>query len=351
MLDAVETAPDVFVVVLDAYARSDVLEQQFAFDNTRFESALADLGVAVVPLAKSNYDATQVSVASLLDARYPAVGDSDDPSLWRLHTTYAGDNALFTSLRAAGHEIHLFDNAWTFTQCGPIVDHCYSTLLTEIDHVIAQRTPLPLVMTSLLIDPWTRGSVDQLRQATDLARTASDRPRLVFVHALIPHAPFQLNEVCQEYSDSRLDGYAFIDESPGHLEVRRTAYVAQLECTNSLVIDLVAAIPADAIILITGDHGPKPTDVDPDRSIGTTPEQVLARFGTFTAYRFPEPCDSVPDGASLVVTAASLFNCVGIPVTDEIARTPDQAERYFMWEPADGEGRVTEVSSIVARVP
>ena len=347
-IDAAESSGDVFVVVLDAYGRSDVLERQFGFDNTPFESALADLGVFVLRGVKSNYAYTEVSVTSLLDARYTAVGHDDDPSLFALRDIYAGDNALFGALDAADYQIHFFDNAWTFTQCGPIVDHCYSTVLNEIDHVLAQRTPLPYLIDSLRIDPWTRESVAQLREAASLAEAPSDRKRFVFVHALIPHAPFQLDESCEEYWNPRLDGYGFEGESPADSGVRRKAYVAQLRCTNSLILELIAAIPRDAIVFVTADHGPRPIGVGEAPSTGTATDEILARFGTFTAYRFPEECEAIPHEVSLIEAAAGLFGCLGIPVTDEPARTPVQPARYFRWELVDGGVEVTDITSSVA---
>ena len=346
-----ESSPDVFVVVLDAYGRSDVLLDGFGFDNTPFELSLADLGVDTVRFAKSNYSATAVSVASILQASYPVIGNEDDVPVWMLREIHAGNNALFKALHAAGYETHLFDNAWTFTQCRSLVELCHSTVLDEMDHAVAQRTPLTHFIPSLRIDPWVSGSVQQLRQAATVAGTRSDRPRLVFLHALIPHAPFQLNANCQQFWDPRLDGYEFAGDSPADLKVRSAAYIEQLQCTNSLVLNLVEAAPRDAILLITGDHGPRPTDFQPARSIGTAPDEILARWGTFTAYRFPEECEPIPDTATLVVVGARLFGCLGLPIPDDPARTPEQPSRFFGWQSLGEETKVTDLSSVVASIP
>jgi hypothetical protein len=341
-------SPDVYVVVLDAYARSDVLRGDFGLDNSDFEEALAELGVQIVPDALANYTFTMASIASLLDGRYPLIGRPDDATVHSLEATYAGDNALFVGLRAGGYETHLFENAWTFTRCGRFVEYCHRSLLTELDHAIFERTPVPHVVNSLRISPWVRGSVDQLRAAAVLAQAPTDTPRLVFLHALIPHPPFQLDRDCNYYWDPALDSYYF-DRVPEDRVV--SAYVGQVECTNRLVLDLLEATPRDAIVLLTSDHGPRTANLASDQPRGRMASDPANSYKIFTAYRFPASCVSIPDGASLVDAANSLLDCVGVAQTGvDPRRAAGEPTRHYELELGTS-FRVTDVSSEVAPAP
>lgn len=61
---------DVYLIVLDAYTRSDLLKDQLGFDNSDFVAALGDLGFYVVPCSRSNYGYTLQSMTSELNLNY-----------------------------------------------------------------------------------------------------------------------------------------------------------------------------------------------------------------------------------------------------------------------------------------
>ncbi|MDH3248896.1 MAG: LTA synthase family protein [Acidimicrobiia bacterium] len=345
--DIADSPPDVLLVVLDGYGRSDVLADGFGYDNTPFEEELSRHGLQTVEGAKTHYTLTTLSVASVLDGRYPALGLPDDSTRSELQLIHAGDNALFNSLRASGYEVHLFDNAWTFTRCGDSVDVCHTTPLNELDHAVLARTPVPALLPDLRVNPTVRGSVEQLRQAVDVVSTSTARPRLTYLHALIPHTPLQLDAQCQERFDPSLSRFEIGTSGA----VPRAAYIEQLRCVNDLVSDLVAAAPADAVILITSDHGPRWAGTDPAKDPDATDLEALARIGTFTAVRFPDTCATVPNGAPLMIVSSLLFDCLGVPIDVERERDPRQPPRYFSQTRA-GEGfDVVEITERVSLLP
>jgi len=53
-----QPAPDIYYIVLDAYARTDVLQQVYGIDNHAFLSNLQELGFQIVPCSRSNYNET-----------------------------------------------------------------------------------------------------------------------------------------------------------------------------------------------------------------------------------------------------------------------------------------------------
>ena len=342
--DVIANSPDVYVVVLDGYGRSDVLMEDLEFDNSGVAEGLARAGVIVLDSALSNYSSTPLSVASLLDGDYPFLeGDLTDENRLALQAIHAGDNHLFRTLKAAGYETHLFDNAWTFTQCGANVDRCHRTALwTELDYSVARLTPLLDLVPSLRINPWTRVSVDQLQAMKELATTPSDSPRVAFLHALIPHPPFHLDANCAEFADPSLEGYSFIGGTQKTNGLRLAAYVEQLQCVNRIVTDLANAIPPDAIILITADHGPTFRDGDPNRPATWTPKNLIGRFGVFMAGRLPLQCQPFHADSTVVSASRQIIDCV-----TETTQPSSSPALHYIWSESEGQQWVTEVTDIL----
>ena len=65
-----EDMPDVYYIILDEYAGSEVLIEFFDYDNQEFLKFLKNNGFYVIPNAHSNYDGTDLSLASSLNMGY-----------------------------------------------------------------------------------------------------------------------------------------------------------------------------------------------------------------------------------------------------------------------------------------
>jgi hypothetical protein len=62
--------PDIYYIVLDAYARADELADKVNFDNRAFTAALRERGFYLPECALSNYDGTVLTLASTLNLGY-----------------------------------------------------------------------------------------------------------------------------------------------------------------------------------------------------------------------------------------------------------------------------------------
>ena len=62
--------PDIYYIILDAYARSDMLKSIYSTDNSGFLRDLEGMGFSVPSRAKSNYSQTYLSMASSLNLNY-----------------------------------------------------------------------------------------------------------------------------------------------------------------------------------------------------------------------------------------------------------------------------------------
>jgi hypothetical protein len=64
------TRPDVYYIVLDSYARADILQQLFSYDNSAFIDGLKSRGFYIPDCAFSNYDGTTLTISSVLNMDY-----------------------------------------------------------------------------------------------------------------------------------------------------------------------------------------------------------------------------------------------------------------------------------------
>jgi len=72
--------PDVYYLIMDAYARDDILRDYYDFDNTSFLEDLEALGFYIPRCSQSNYAQTRLSLASSLNMEHiPSLGDEYTP--------------------------------------------------------------------------------------------------------------------------------------------------------------------------------------------------------------------------------------------------------------------------------
>ena len=68
--------PDIYYIILDGYARADVLDSVYGYDNSEFIFWLEQHGFQVARGSRSNYSQTYLSLASSLNMTYLALDNS-----------------------------------------------------------------------------------------------------------------------------------------------------------------------------------------------------------------------------------------------------------------------------------
>ena len=68
--DSQNSQPDVYYIVLDSYARADILQQVMSYDNSAFIDELRSRGFYIPECAFSNYDETTSAISSILNMDY-----------------------------------------------------------------------------------------------------------------------------------------------------------------------------------------------------------------------------------------------------------------------------------------
>ncbi|HEX5614091.1 MAG TPA: hypothetical protein VFZ83_02950 [Acidimicrobiia bacterium] len=311
--------PSIFVFVLDGYGRADQLRRVTGYDNAPMDDALARRGFTVDERAFSPYPVTWLSIASLLDMDHVAHTSADVAAgRSRFVDRLRGNNAFVRTVRALGYGyVHAESGTYDGSRCTELVDVCIpartddaGVALDELEFASLQLTPLrPLLDRGTLPLADTATAPGRVVDALPAARAElGEHPLAVFAHVVSPHAPYRYEADCTH----RRRNVAGL--GTGWDDDLTDEYTEQLQCLNRQLLDAIDRIVADdpdAIIVLTGDHGPAFT-VDFTAPLAEwSDDQRAERFAVFHASRLPDRCrPAVPQSGSLVDALRVVTACV-----------------------------------------
>ncbi len=266
----VEELPDIYYIVLDGYARADILEKVYSYDNSEFLEYLERKGFFVASRSHANYAQTTLSLTSSLNLGYlddlaSQVGSEsgDCHPLYRLFD----NNVVVQFLKQQGYLIATFPSGYTPTTLDSADVYMGSEQpWNELEIALLMSTPIPwIVISQSQFDPYAphisriRYTLEHLAGAAQL-----ESPHFVFAHVVAPHPPFVFDErgnaVQQNRGYTIEDGNRFL-ELGGTREEYREGYTKQLSFVNAQVMTaldslLSAQSSRPAIIILQADHGP-----------------------------------------------------------------------------------------------
>lgn len=285
-------SPDVYFIILDQYARSDVLAEFFDYDNSAFLTELEDMGFYVAACANSNYPHTSLSLMGTLNYNYVSdLGEEFSPEakdrepLWQM----IKNSSVKRDFEKLGYQSIAFESGydWAEMESADIFYTLSSTRINNFEALLLQNSATYLPMSlgyfrEFRLDDNERKRelilfvLDQLKEIPSLPGK-----KFVFAHLVIPHPPFVFGPdgnllVIEPYREGDEIGYRRKDFQEG--------YRNQTSFINSRIIGVIRQIiedsPQPPIIILQGDHGPI-TIAD------------NARTNILSAYLFPEPKPSL----------------------------------------------------------
>lgn len=288
--------PDIYYIVLDGYARSDLLQDIYSYDNSEFLNFLRAQGFYVAERSVSNYAQTALSQASTLNFDYldDLAQSIPSGSTNRLPLgSLIESNRVFQLLRQRGYRIVTFSSGYLFTDVKANVErHEPPGNLGALPLELLRMTPLPAVSSVLasysLLDMQRDHILYTLQHLPE--RATGETPAFVYAHILAPHPPFVFGaagEPLEADEAARLDdGNLFISRygREKYLEGYRaqTAYISNR--VRQLVQQILAQARRPTIIVIQADHGPG-SRLDWANSANT---DFRERFSILNAYYFPD---------------------------------------------------------------
>lgn len=281
------THPDVYYIILDMYGRDDVLLERFDYDNSTFLKELEDLGFYVARCSVTNYNMTELSLASSFNMNYlDQLGDqyvsgnkdrSGLPSL--IH-----ESAVRKIFEQMGYKTVNFETGFTFTE---IRDADYfltpspsqyakdrkGIQVNPFESMLLKSTAFVLVTDAQAkwaapvndaLDTRRAHIVRQKFLLDTLPKLSENQnePKFVYAHILIPHPPFVFSKNGISLTFPGNDGAT--EKGPTAKDYR-VGYRNQLDYINEKIIPILEEIIQNSktppIIILQGDHG-----VDPKRS-------------------------------------------------------------------------------------
>jgi hypothetical protein len=292
--------PDVYYIIVDGYARADVLRELYEVDNSAFLSFLQARGFYIAAKSRANYSQTALSVASSLNFMYldTMAGELGRESGNRLPlVAMIHDSRVVAHLRSHGYTIVAFATGYSPTEmrradrflAPPFSLNMFQAEVLSFT-IIPQLYQLPFVPTPY--DSHRNRILHTLDRLPDVTRI--DGPAFVFAHIVAPHPPFVLGSEGEHLTPaweqslgrftladgprllSALDSQEYVESYGNQL----LFISARLRNTIDRILSLSAEPP---IIIIQADHGPGST-LDWDNP---TAEGLHERMSILNAYYFP----------------------------------------------------------------
>lgn len=244
-----ERQPDIYYILPDAYTRSDVLKEEYGYDNQPFIDDLTSKGFFIPSESCSNYSYTCLSLPSTLNMDYLQnlkAGNRLDK-----RQDMVLDSAVARFFKSRGYKL-----VYVNTLGKLVADHYLEDDLRRSLHgrfwVTLLSTTAAKPLASAISIKQQRSSVlrgfQSLEEAIDM-----QGPKFVFGHILCPHPPFVFRadggEVFLDNVDPRLGKGSSLEE----------LYAGQVAYVNSRLEKLVERIiehsETPPVIVIQADHG------------------------------------------------------------------------------------------------
>jgi len=291
--------PNIYYIVVDAYARDDTLQRLYHYDNQPFLAYLRQQGFYVARKSRANYSQTSLSLPSTLEMAYLDASRGGQPPQ---RLSNLSNTAAIRLLRRQGYRIVAFD-----AECPPQLEHPDRFIpfpaqdapaLTPFEELLVKMTPLALLPRPIVHETMTdyERHRRKIQFQLDHLPVAADAPGPVFVYAhfLGPPPPFVLGhgpdgDPKRPY-DSK-DGSYFLLEG-GTREEYLAGYPVQLDHLNRMLMTAIDRLTKQSkrptVIILQSDHGPG-ADTDWDQPERTNFQERLPNFCAIYASDGPLP--------------------------------------------------------------
>jgi hypothetical protein len=286
-LSAPVKPPDIYYIILDAYASPGTLEERFGFGNSEFLDYLSGKGFYVASQSHSNYLTTIQSLSSSLNMDYLGVLASETEGTAPHHSVLRDlleNNRVMRILKTSGYEFINIGSWWEVTRENKHADVNinYGGNLSEFSRLLLTTSAVDPVGSEVL-GLWgdeRRTQYERVKYEFDWLSQVPERegPTFVFAHFTVPHSDYVFKS----------DGDFLSVEEAGKRSLE-TRYLDQLVAVNAMAeqcIDrLITASDVPPIIILQSDHGPPPDLGDEDAWVRDTSDADLrCRSGILNVY-------------------------------------------------------------------
>ncbi len=251
-----EQPPDIYYIILDGHARSDVLSEIYGYNNQPFIDFLQSRGFTVASDSHSNYDQTALSLASSFNFRYldqmMTLGptSADRTPL----TELINHSAVLDFLKARGYHSVAFSNGFPETE------------LTGADQFIRDPQALNGFELSMLSNTLggaalSADMVQNYRQrilweVSELEKQVGQPgPKFVFAHFILPHPPFVFRPDGTPVRLDSADGSQYSGTRAEYHDGYRDEVQYADTLAEQMIISILDHSARPPVIVLQADHG------------------------------------------------------------------------------------------------
>jgi hypothetical protein len=262
-----QNSPDIYYIIVDGYARHDVLRDLYGIDNTLFLDRLEKKGFYIANQSHSNYSQTVYSLSSSLNMNYlDQMPEGESPL--RYFSSMITNNRLMEILKQCDYQTVAIETGFYYTNRLQVDTYLsQSPRLNEFTAMLFASSPIDVLAQALYSREsaatigykahrnWILFNFKSLAEIPEMPG-----PKFIFAHILAPHPPFVFDANGQAVEPNRdyqiMDGSAF----SGDWKEYQAGYSAQVQFVNAQLAQTIDAILANSaaspIIILQGDHGP-----------------------------------------------------------------------------------------------
>lgn len=265
--------PDIYFLLFDEYGSSLSLKQQYNFDND-LDSFLVQKGFHLQEKSYSNYNATPVSMASILNMSY-LEGLSGRATLTADDYSYCHEliknNEVIKFLSTQGYNIvnfSIFDLVGNPSPISQTILPLKTRLITDNTLFSRMHRDMgwmlyhgPTAIRSLIIKRMLHTNVENNAVLDSLEKQSARTsllPSFVYAHVYMPHDPFFFDKNGIARDNNTIIGER--DKSKNLITGRNSkSYLEYVRYTNTRIKAIINSIQTNsknnAVIILMGDHG------------------------------------------------------------------------------------------------
>lgn len=328
--------PDIYYIILDSYARSDILSEYYNYDNSPFINFLEDQGFYVARSSRSNYVNSISSLTSSLNMEYlvdliPNFMDSEHP---QVPDKYFRMSKVRFFLESLGYSTVAFTTGYLHTELTD-ADYFLLPASTTFQDLVGQGTvnafEVLMMRTTAILPLIEFNAAMGEGDSTFLVRLSNkplevqaylilslfenledvykiDGPKFVFAHIISPHPPYSF---LPDGSINPNAGSPHFFNSTLPPEESIEGYLGQVSFVSTRIEQVISTILENStrpvVIIVQADHGP----AIQYRIVNDKVRNYHERTAILNAIYAPESCQAkLYPGLTPVNTFRILLDCL-----------------------------------------
>lgn len=273
-----ENCADIYFILVDGYTNSTSLQKYWNYDNTPFLDSMKKQGFFHSKNAKSNYNKTVQTLSSMLNMKkLPKNLEVEFRNRREQADLFESinHNEVTKLLTEKGYEL-LNLSLFRVASQKPVFSYHNQFLYTSLpDFLFSKSVFYKISMYIIKMLDLEKHNPSYIFETTAILKThvtkPHNKPQFAYLHLLCPHEPYLFDST--GYVGKKTEKVA-----------EKTAYLNQIKFINKHLINIVKYIRTkgnpNAIILISGDHG--------FRKLEKEPERTIESYTTTTLFYFPK---------------------------------------------------------------